>query len=335
MILSACPTGICRCWCNATNRELLTHELALSWDESNIIQVHPQVAALLASNDVPPDSEATICQSSIHTIEQDVEIIDTHIAHLQGIVNGLQALKQKRVEDSRPYRKILHPVRRLPVEILSKIFRDACPPLRIEPMASRLDFESSINADRCPWTLTLVSSRWRQVALSAPRIWSTIIINLEVTRNRTVGQLEWTDAHSHLLALQLQRSRPSLLTVVIVTHTPLPLDHPLLPTLLHTSPRWERLAVWNESLRALSPIQGKLSALHTLQLAGDVSQAGSRPRFAHFSVAPKLHTVYTVVYLPLPFSQITEFATSRNVDVNILAKLISVEWCFLRALWPL
>ena len=144
--------------------------------------IHPQVVALLASNDAPPDSEATIWHSSIHIIDQDMEIIDTHIAHLQGIINRLQALKQKRVEDSRLYRKILHPVRHLPVEILSKIFRDACPLLRIEPMALWLDFQDEvlINADRYPWTLTLVSSRWRQVALSTPRMWSTIIINLAI-----------------------------------------------------------------------------------------------------------------------------------------------------------
>ncbi|KAG7443451.1 uncharacterized protein BT62DRAFT_872628, partial [Guyanagaster necrorhizus] len=77
---------------------------------------------------------------------------------------------------------VLNPVRRLPPEILSHIFLSCIHPdselLQSNDSDTDTSLLDSLNIKNSPWNLSYVSSRWRQVALTTPSLWSFIRLQL-------------------------------------------------------------------------------------------------------------------------------------------------------------
>ncbi|KAJ7113985.1 hypothetical protein C8R44DRAFT_560379, partial [Mycena epipterygia] len=60
---------------------------------------------------------------------------------------------------------ILSPLRRMPPEVLAEIFSWTLPWVHDAMGRWRFDAKS------CPWVLTHICGRWRQVAISTPSLW--------------------------------------------------------------------------------------------------------------------------------------------------------------------
>lgn len=67
------------------------------------------------------------------------------------------------------------PVHILPREVLTEIFT-SCLPKWEQPLQYHIDQPDTLNRQYVPWILTQVCHDWRQVALSSPRLWTTIVI---------------------------------------------------------------------------------------------------------------------------------------------------------------
>ncbi|KZV91540.1 hypothetical protein EXIGLDRAFT_719233 [Exidia glandulosa HHB12029] len=87
---------------------------------------------------------------------------------------------------------LLHPVRRLPDEILGEVMLTL---LHIEATRRLLGLSPTLQASqRVPFTMAAVCKRWRSVALRTPRLWASVAIDLLLTETRALMTSERTDA---------------------------------------------------------------------------------------------------------------------------------------------
>ncbi|KAF9014312.1 hypothetical protein BDQ17DRAFT_1342489 [Cyathus striatus] len=122
----------------------------------------------LGTNYVPSVDEAKQIQDFLEISSKEVHAIDVEINQLHQQLELLQAKRLKLSDLAEQHRALLSPVRRLSRDILEAIFL-ACFPTDRNPCMS---------ATEAPMLLTQVSSSWRNIAHSTPRLWAAIHIVL-------------------------------------------------------------------------------------------------------------------------------------------------------------
>jgi hypothetical protein len=107
--------------------------------------------------------------------EPDVQLINAYIVkplskitQLDLEISRLQAERDEIYARIQPYQALLSPIRRLPLDIMEKIFL-FCLPTQRNPAMSTLE---------APLKLGRICSSWRSFAYSCPRLWSRIHISL-------------------------------------------------------------------------------------------------------------------------------------------------------------
>ncbi|KAJ7590028.1 hypothetical protein C8J56DRAFT_859543 [Mycena floridula] len=132
---------------------------------------------LLVSNRAPSHIQESQIRESLAECLQSLRELDDQIpaaisGDRQQELLDEQALKRREAQE---YRTILHPIRRLPAEILSEIFLDIIDE-DLENLAGFQNdrFMSSLDPSAMHWVLSLVSAYWRSVIITFPRLWSTI-----------------------------------------------------------------------------------------------------------------------------------------------------------------
>ncbi|KAF8872441.1 hypothetical protein CPB84DRAFT_1691417, partial [Gymnopilus junonius] len=121
---------------------------------------------LIFSNLLPSLNEKQVTQTVIGTLNSQLHSLDAEIADL---ANLLDEKKRKRVvfhDALRKHQAILHPVRTLPPEILSRIFLHCLP--------ENLFFENILHRptrSEAPLLLVQICRSWRTVALQTPPLW--------------------------------------------------------------------------------------------------------------------------------------------------------------------
>ncbi|KAJ6484845.1 hypothetical protein C8R45DRAFT_1098992 [Mycena sanguinolenta] len=180
-----------------------------------------------------------------------------------------------------------HNIHSLPTETLSDIFRSAVaavtpPPSHLVTPVLRTELERIANVP--PLALSRVCSRWHDIALKNPTLWSKIEIDAVAG---TPPALELTLG---LLNARLERSHQAPLSVSLVCLDPD--QQPFHPRIFHLlaqySHRWEQLKLVG-SLQGLdtSVLRGRLPRLKTL----GVNHDGSLEAVEFFGVAPSLKTL--------------------------------------------
>ncbi|KAF8978680.1 hypothetical protein BDQ17DRAFT_1265411, partial [Cyathus striatus] len=118
----------------------------------------------LGTNYVPSVGEARQIQEFIDISSKEIHIIDAEINQLQQQLELLQAKRLKISDLAEQHRALISPVRRLSRDILEVIFL-ACLPTDRNPCMS---------ATEVPMLLTQISSSWRNITHSTPRLWAAI-----------------------------------------------------------------------------------------------------------------------------------------------------------------
>ncbi|KAG6827276.1 hypothetical protein H0H92_012512 [Tricholoma furcatifolium] len=101
----------------------------------------------------------------------------------------------------------LSPVKKLPAEILSRIFYHA------SKSASNLRLPYPVNVETfIPWTFARVSSLWRRVARSNPSPWNSLEFKIDLTRRSMPRVMFWLEnivLHHYPISLHLQNQLDS------------------------------------------------------------------------------------------------------------------------------
>ncbi|KAJ7693087.1 hypothetical protein B0H17DRAFT_509260 [Mycena rosella] len=213
----------------------------------------------------------------------------------------------------------LAPVRRVPPELLSAIFRGVFlsnPPITL--------------GSTSPSPISAVSSHWRAVAVSTPHIWTDFAISILGGQN-TLRTLELYLTRSHSVEIVLRIRAPNFTHMNQVNHT-------IVTKLLQASDRWATadLRLSHRLLPLFSTIRGRISSLKSLSLYVDTEirrwpAGGGEPQspatdWDMFELAPRLDRVSLmgVNAIPrLPRDQVQELELAASESVPRLIRIAS------------
>lgn len=80
------------------------------------------IEALLQNNESPPDSESSFVQNLLYQAEKSLTDVDSQIERMQASISRLSERREHITANIQAYRTVLHPLRRLPREVVLEIF---------------------------------------------------------------------------------------------------------------------------------------------------------------------------------------------------------------------
>ncbi|KAJ7592277.1 hypothetical protein C8J56DRAFT_1131838 [Mycena floridula] len=286
-----------------------------------------RILHLLRSNDSLSQLETSQLRETLEATLDSMPDLEDRISTMQNELQALLGERSRKQGQIRDCRSLLHPIRRIPKEILCKIFM------------SLLEQWDDISCDKAGslaptsphFVVSYVSNYWRETALSFPEMWSKICI--------TQADFACSGASASLvLATQLERSSNHELSVSLMLEEPIKPSHPLLLHLLCTSSRWKKLDLYTrshmdeamESIASFSGIRGSLTSLQTLNLVGLTTDPPiiGKPTFTMFEFAPNLRILCGnprwILHFNLPFSNITTFISAGYAVCDAYGYLLSL-----------
>ncbi|KAK1225803.1 hypothetical protein PQX77_011252 [Marasmius sp. AFHP31] len=166
-----------------------------------------ELNALTRSNDPPSSFAHKTFQAEYIETSKALDSLESRIEKLSASLQSLQEMRDHLQETKGLYASILHPVRRLPVEILADIFR-LCTQIEFGnlddfPADMEGHFPGSLDTHKAPWVLGQICRRWRMVALTSTDLWTRIDLSWPSTpESFPPGRAVLLEP---VLALQLQR----------------------------------------------------------------------------------------------------------------------------------
>ena len=134
----------------------------LVWNQSvNSMAANTPFDSVIGTNFIPSESDVQLINAYLVKPLAKITLLDLEISRLQAERDDIYARVQ-------PYQALLSPIRRLPLDIMEKIFL-FCLPTQRNPAMSTLE---------APLKLGRICSSWRSFAYSSPRLWSRIHISL-------------------------------------------------------------------------------------------------------------------------------------------------------------
>ncbi|TEB36744.1 hypothetical protein FA13DRAFT_1787108 [Coprinellus micaceus] len=292
-------------------------------------------SSFLDSNYVPSDDEAA-------TIKEMVASRDAALKDLDERIRALTDERMKHAKFIKDHNALVSPMRKLPTDILSSIFRS---------YLEQCHWRSSYRSRQHPSVLlTHICRRWREIALGTPLLWTTIRVKCpsspyhfykscpESLRNRLAQVWDTlTQKEEHMFAMCAERSANCPLRLTVVASDVFPITSQgtgstpyylkideegrrrLLDAICDTSPRWERITLDIRIENLASPILNLLRVtaerapqLQSIQFAGAVSPleqdvASACQGFTLFA-AQGLHT--------LRWGQLMSMAMASSIPVR-------------------
>ncbi|KAJ7585487.1 hypothetical protein C8J56DRAFT_947580 [Mycena floridula] len=298
----------------------------------------PAILNILNSNRPPTNNETAqirgLCGDSLDAISQ----LDVEISQLRAQLTDLLQKRADKERELADYKIILHPLRRTPVDILCEIFLSTIDEIYEK---GSVYYHPTNSFDRwiLPWPLALVSRRWRSVALSCHKLWSTVIVWPAAFNSASQRSHDLDDRSPETLlqlSVQLMRSGSHPLSVSLCSDWLNGQDDAMIPLLVSSSTRWEVLELYMpfEPLYLLSPIREFLPALKRLcfHRYASLHYPSLRDSYAHrsydfsvpeepvFQICPTLTTIeseFELAKLPtnmIRWEQITSYIQTEDFD---------------------
>ncbi|PBK80003.1 hypothetical protein ARMGADRAFT_884487, partial [Armillaria gallica] len=126
------------------------------------------IKSLLRFNDPLLEVEMADLRELVNESHSALAALDEQIIEARQALEYLIQKRQTAQSDMEDAKKLLHPMRSIPDDVLIEIFQHCAPRA----------FESSDSLDlrNCPWTLSYVSKKWRDLSLSLPRLWTSLTV---------------------------------------------------------------------------------------------------------------------------------------------------------------
>jgi F-box-like len=266
------------------------------------------VPHLLLHPNVPPSKyESTLIHSAILDSQSSLSQLESRLTAV------LREFRQKRKalrRYSQVHQRLLSRKPHIPPEILSNIFTLCLPS----------DWtDRRVDARAMPVLLSQVSMYWRHVAVSTPRLWSSMHVWLEPdVSDRTMNMFEtWLSrTHGTLLSINVQGYSPSIEDEQTVTH-------PIMELILSCCHRWQHFTfdLPISLARSLSAVEDKLPCLESLfprylQPSKDLITFPFRnafknaPQLTHLTLGP--YTTFSK--LTVPWTQLTKFRAAMELN---------------------
>ncbi|KAJ7758354.1 hypothetical protein B0H16DRAFT_1885345 [Mycena metata] len=267
--------------------------------------------ALLNSNEPPMDSKYPFVQSVLLSQRNRLAQHDDSVSEPQGHAQGRESV----VESVARHAAILSPVRRMPSEILCEIFSSTLLPDWQLLDRGRIDLQDS------PWSLSHTCSRWREIALGLPSLWSFIAIDCDILDNPLAAY--------PLGLLRVQLERASQLRIHFdASHSHSSHQIALLELLVEYSSLWvdANLTLLSELLPVIAALRNRVPLLRGLWLKwGKPNQVYRQPlpvtAIDCFEDAPSLRSVSSLLEayprVSLPAHQLTRYQLNGTWQTHV------------------
>ncbi|KAJ7582388.1 hypothetical protein C8J56DRAFT_1168319 [Mycena floridula] len=210
-------------------------------------------------------------QADVDVRQREIQALQAQIALLKRTMQALESRQRLAEEGLRKNKAILHPIRALPTELLREIFRHctksqvpACPGIK-----------------RSPHNLSFVSQQWRQISITFPELWTTIV-------------LDHAKVSGAMIASMVNRSRFNRSTAALLD---IKIGHGYNPSslenLISSSRRWQtlKLETMYDGMPLLQPVKGRLDSLRELSLRVFPAEVDIPAALDFFELAPLLRKV--------------------------------------------
>ena len=139
---------------------------------------------ILGTNHVP-SSEVERCKIRHHIsdLERNLIIIDAKTAQISESSVPVYREREACRQSVEAHKMLLSPARRIPVEIISRVFLECLP-------AHGETNKSEPSSHSAPLLVSAICSGWRQVAISTPYLWNSIYLCFDdIARSINRGQV--------------------------------------------------------------------------------------------------------------------------------------------------
>ncbi|KAF9063709.1 hypothetical protein BDP27DRAFT_1426624 [Rhodocollybia butyracea] len=163
-------------------------QIRVNLSPAEISKIHNDLRSEFGPSVTPPER----VKEMLALADKDIEDHDSEIARLHDQIMIIEEQKQQLEAQRAELRALLSPMRKLPNEILFRIFQQACE-------TNCLDDErmERYNPFRRSWfmithlpamAISYVCSRWRDLALSSPEMWANLTMRVGHTITRDVAR---------------------------------------------------------------------------------------------------------------------------------------------------
>ncbi|KAF7364798.1 hypothetical protein MVEN_00349800 [Mycena venus] len=220
----------------------------------------------------------------------EIEHIDHEIARLQARQLVLSTYVAA-------HKALISPIRQLPVDLVREIFV-ACIPT---------DSNAVMSAKEAPLLLGRICSSWRTIALSTPRLWSSI--HIAVPHDKLPHHVH--DGCLELVKEWLARSGGLPLSISFHRYPP-PGSSPFFDAIVSFSSRWKHISVLGQQIRLSRANVPMLQSIEILDYAGG-DESAETPDFLSGDAVRSvcLGTDLNPTQLPLPWNQLTVLSLDR------------------------
>ncbi|KAK1235872.1 hypothetical protein PQX77_000884 [Marasmius sp. AFHP31] len=306
----------------------------------------------LSTSNEPPSSFA--CELFRPRYAQTIETLKI----LDSQIEKLREERARIKEQSRLYASILHPIRNLPPELLTEIFRICTASHTKEPVQDDIErsdsFLGSLNTCKAPWVLGQVCRTWREVAISAADLWTRV----EVPWRKLEAQLSNQRLASLKCNLMLQLERSRTQPLAIVYGADMNTVEGALPLILKFHSQWEDVFLEGDVrvFRYLHPYRGRFPKLKTLRLS--LKGHGENDVTGAFDDLPSLERLTLaddVEYLlrsedQLPWKRVMHYTSRESISLlpdirdsysllpdigeqsRILPRLVNIHTCVIESI---
>ncbi|KIY73369.1 hypothetical protein CYLTODRAFT_417055 [Cylindrobasidium torrendii FP15055 ss-10] len=271
---------------------------------SNLPPRSQRMSELLSSNACPLQVEEASFRAELPVRHSRIARLEEEISAAQAKLHSLVRRRRMEHRDLNDIQTVLHPIRRLPPDILNEIFA-----ICLDEQDPRAD---SLDTNGMPWVLVQVCGTWRAAGIRASRLWSRVHVSFD-----TLALHPHPERLVHVLWLQISRSKQCSLEVELSSYTHVSEMHPILPVLWGTSNRWRTLSLDmtdTSNRNILAPTFGALDALEYVAIKSAPSHhtPAEDTDFDVFSdptSAPRLKSmqVTNAVSIGMPWSRLEEF----------------------------
>jgi hypothetical protein len=282
---------------------------------NDIVLPTTPVPDLLGGNYVVSEFHAQMICDTISAAQADISRLDGEITRLQVVLDGLTNKRDALQTYTHSHTALVAPIRRLPPEVLSEIF------LRYNDKNS-LSYLQRLNT--APLLLGSVCSRWRAIALSTPRLWTSFALAIRP---------KYLKSDAMLAKTWLARAGTCPLTICLTRQ-----GHyqnamkPLMNVFLLHCEQWYdiHLDVLPPVLGSLAPAKNRLPRLQKLYLGCELEET-----LNIFECAPQLRWLHLISGLDpsmvkVPWNQIEYLDMGvREVDrcLDLLRTTPNLEKC--------
>ncbi|KAJ7744598.1 hypothetical protein B0H16DRAFT_987345 [Mycena metata] len=277
-----------------------------------VIRSHsPPSATLLArSHSVLDNSPVELARYAT-----EIRMLEEALAELK----SERALLESHVDDCR---SLFSPVRRLPTELLVEIFDLCSPDFNSVDDTTTVDQEEDRLAKIYLLRISRVCSRWHDIVMNSPKLWSTITVDTTLWRKSTISSATLLA----LLVSSLKRGADFPLTLEAAIGRKHPSHKSVLKLLAQHSRRWQTayLSVDPSHLTFLAHAQGNLPVLESLTLLS-ARRANVEATAEVFGAIPRLKTAeisgwFDGASLQLPWGQLRQLTIA-----NGLCRMLSLD----------